>query len=254
MLPMSFEVAHHSFTPRSRSRGWLYFTACCYLALILLAPRPTSGQVPESPRHDPPEFKAAIALGGRLFVLHEQATSPIERSNGLEALPLVQGQALLLRPAGRPLHSAYTLALPTNTCSATSRRRVKLELDSGEPEAPSALGPAWLADEVNGCGSSVELASPVVALAGRQRFHSNSASAIVPQRVIQGSHPVDAAPCELGSDEFLDAVLELRQSSFAVLRSFRDLDRLRVVSLDGASHIALDVRASLFWDDEFVGC
>ena len=204
---------------------------------------------------DTPVFYAGLHVGDAWLVLHRLA--PAERSAArvaaaaVRALPLTQGETLLLTHLGPPAHADYTLVAGGETCTAQAVGQVRLELDSGEPGDHSALGPAWLADELRPCSLSHEPQIPFVAIAGKAQSHE--APTLAPVRVAQRVRfdPAAISDCE-GNAEVFEAQLEIAGRKYAVTRVSSDPDALSVVELGGA--VALSTRAALTWDSAGVGC
>lgn len=206
---------------------------------------------PEPTPNDDPVFYAALHVGDAWLVLHRLA--PSERSApaaAVRAVPLTQGEAVLLTRLGPPAHPAYTLVADGETCSTRALGRVRLELDSGDPGEHSALGPAWLADELAPCSLKHQPRTPFVAIAGKSQ--SSSAPTLAPFRVAQRVKfdPAAASDCE-GNRELVEAQLEIAGRRFLVTRVSGDPDALSVTELGG--QLALSTRAALTWDS-VIGC
>lgn len=203
---------------------------------------------------DNPVFYAALHVGEAWLVLYRLA--PSERSApataaSVRAVPLTQGEAVLLTPLGPPAHLGYTLVAGDEICSTRALGQVRLELDSGDPGDHSALGPAWIADELAPCSLSHEPRTPFVAIAGKSQAYPAPTLSPLPvaQRV-----KFDAAAnnaCE-GNDEVVEAQLEIAGRQFSVKRVSGDPDALSVVELGGT--VVLSTRAALTWDSVGAGC
>jgi hypothetical protein len=128
---------------------------------------------------------------------------------------------------------------------------VRLELDSGDPGDHSALGPAWIADELEPCALSQQLRIPFVAIAGKSE--SYPAPTLAPPHVAQRVKfdPAASHDCESNA-ELVETQLEIAGRQFSVTRVAGDPDALSVVELGGS--VALSTRAALTWDSAGVGC
>jgi len=169
----------------------------------------------------------------------------------VRAVPLTQGEAVLLTRLGPPAHPGYTLVTGGETCSTRAVDQVRLELDSGEPGDHSALGPAWIADEIVPCSLKHQPRAPVLAITGKSQPYP--APTLAPLRVAQRVKfdPDAASDCE-DNAEVLEAQLEIAGRSFEVTRVSGDPDALSVVERGGS--VVLSTRAALTWDSASVGC
>jgi len=193
-------------------------------------------------------------VGDAWLVLHRLAPSgrpaPVAPA-ALRAVPLTQGEAVLLTRLGPPVHPGYTLVAGGETCSTRAVGQVRLELDSGEPGDHSALGPSWIADEIAACSLDRQPRTPFVAIAGKSQ--SYPVPTLAPLRVAQRVKFDPPAPinCE-GNAEVVETQLEIAGRSFEVTRASGDPDVLSVIEPGGS--VALSTRAALTWDSAGVGC
>jgi hypothetical protein len=216
-------------------------------------------------------FLAALPIADRLFILHDvergasrvgghTETNRLSNNRSTFVTPLAQGNFLLVQDRGPAERSSYTLVNPAGSCWVTSSRTVALQLDSGEPEAHSELGPVWLADEVSGCGLVMRSGVPAVAVAGTETVKTGPATAQVrnprerglPRRVIAQEETAD---CNAAAGEFVEAILELRGLEYALLRSADSIDWIGVRPVvQNRQQRSLSVNTSLYWDQEVDAC
>ncbi len=217
-----------------------------------------SAEAPETPL-----LRAALLLGGRLFVLleptersspHASVSSPSSAHRaGSEVVPLTQGNVLFVEPSGPAESKHYTLASRQGACTTTTRGRVWLQLDSGNPEPDAELGPTRQADEVRPCGVVFEPGVPLLAFAGEVAVEVAEPE-LSPVAGRAGADPEARVGLALDATEYLDVLLELRSQTLGLVRSTRALDSLKVIPLHQPSVPMLDTNGSLSWDSQAPGC